>query len=132
MTAVAGPRARRSPTGWKAALREELGPRGRGRDPHRAAAVRGLAGRDAPAERVARCAAALATSPPHRLRGDVHDVRVRETAEGEIVNFHCRVDPALTVTDVHEKVDDVERALRARFPSIKRVIGHAEPQSSQP
>jgi divalent metal cation (Fe/Co/Zn/Cd) transporter len=60
--------------------------------------------------------------------GEVHDVRVRETAEGEIVNFHCRVDPMLTVLDVHEKVDDVERALRRKFPTIKRVIGHAEPR----
>ena len=46
--------------------------------------------------------------------GDIHDVRVRETDDGEIVNFHCRVDPALTVQAVHEKVDDVERALRRR------------------
>ena len=59
---------------------------------------------------------------------DVHDVRVRETADGEIVNFHCHVDPALTVTDVHDKVDELERALKLRFPSIKRVIGHAEPR----
>ena len=59
---------------------------------------------------------------------DVHDVRVRETDEGEIVNFHCHVDPALSVQAVHEKVDEVERALRRRSPSIKRVIGHAEPQ----
>jgi len=44
------------------------------------------------------------------------------------VNFHCRVDPMLTVLDVHEKVDDVERALRRKFPTIKRVIGHAEPR----
>jgi hypothetical protein len=28
---------------------------------------------------------------------------------------------------VHDKVDEVERALRVRFPSIKRAIGHAEP-----
>ncbi len=55
-------------------------------------------------------------------------MRVRETAEGEIVNFHCRVDPMLTVQDVHEKVDEVERALRQKFPTIKRVIGHAEPR----
>ena len=48
-------------------------------------------------------------------------------SEGEIVNFHCRVDPMLTVQNVHEKVDDVERALRRKFPTIKRVIGHAEP-----
>ena len=58
---------------------------------------------------------------------NVHDVRVRETGDGEIVNFHCTVDPALSVQDVHEKVDTLERALRARAPSIKRVIGHAEP-----
>ena len=47
---------------------------------------------------------------------EIHDVRVRETDDGEIVNFHCRVDPALTVQDVHEKVDEVERALRRRLP----------------
>ena len=46
---------------------------------------------------------------------------------GEIVNFHCRVDHKLAVQAVHEKVDDVERALRRQFPGIKRVIGHAEP-----
>ena len=59
---------------------------------------------------------------------DVHDVRVRETDDGEIVNFHCRrrSRPQACQT-VHEKVDALERALRARSPSIKRVIGHAEP-----
>jgi divalent metal cation (Fe/Co/Zn/Cd) transporter len=62
----------------------------------------------------------------HTIR-DVHDVRVRETDEGEIVNFHCRVDPSATVQAVHEKVDLLERALRVRSPAIKRVIGHAEP-----
>jgi cation diffusion facilitator family transporter len=59
---------------------------------------------------------------------DVHDVRVRETPDGEIVNFHALVDPALSVSDVHDRIDDVERALRLRFPTIKRVIGHAEPR----
>jgi cation diffusion facilitator family transporter len=59
---------------------------------------------------------------------DVHEVRVRETDEGEIVNFHCTVDPALSVQDVHERVDEVEYALRQRLPQIKRVVGHAEPQ----
>jgi len=48
---------------------------------------------------------------------------------GEIVNFHCRVNATLTVREVHEKVDDVERALRQKFPTIKRVIGHAEPRA---
>jgi len=60
---------------------------------------------------------------------NVHDVRVRDTADGEIVNFHCDVDPASTVAAVHDLVDGVERGLRRRFPAIKRVIGHAEPRS---
>jgi len=28
---------------------------------------------------------------------------------------------------VHERVDEIERTLRRRFPSISRAIGHAEP-----
>jgi len=55
-------------------------------------------------------------------------VRVRETKDGEIVNFHCYLDPAIRVGEMHELVDDVERGLRQRFPEIKRVIGHAEPR----
>ena len=57
---------------------------------------------------------------------------MRETEDGEIVNFHCRVDPSLSVQTVHEKVDALERALRQRAPSIKRVIGHAEPMRPKP
>ncbi len=85
-------------------------------------------GREAPPERVRAVTIALAelAAEGHTLR-DVHDVRVRETDDGEIVNFHCRVDPDLSVQAVHEKVDMLERALRERAPSIKRVIGHAEP-----
>ena len=61
----------------------------------------------------------------------MHNVRVRETDEGEIVNFHCLVDPSLSVQEVHEKVDEVERQLRARSPLIKRAIGHAEPRDGR-
>jgi cation diffusion facilitator family transporter len=91
-------------------------------EPHRAA------GREAPSERVKAVEIALAeiAAEGGAIR-DVHDVRVRETDDGEIVNFHCRVDPSLSVQAVHEKVDILERALRTRSPSIKRVIGHAEP-----
>ena len=60
--------------------------------------------------------------------GEVHDVRVRETPEGEIVNFHAIADAGLAVADVHDRIDQLERALRTRFTSIKRVIGHAEPR----
>ena len=85
-------------------------------------------GREAPSERVKAVATTLSelAAEGGTIR-DVHNVRVRETDEGEIVNFHCRVDPQLSVQSVHENVDALERALKQRSPSIKRVIGHAEP-----
>ena len=58
---------------------------------------------------------------------DIHNVRVRDTDAGEIVNFHCRAAPSMSVIKVHENVDEIERALRRAFPTIKRVISHAEP-----
>jgi cation diffusion facilitator family transporter len=87
-----------------------------------------VTGRDADLQRVSDVAEALSNVVRElgTLR-DVHDVRVRETADGEIVNFHCRVDPALSVQSVHAMVDEAERALRRHLPQIKRVIGHAEP-----
>ena len=85
-------------------------------------------GREAPPERVRAVEVALSEiAAETRVIRDVHDVRVRETEQGEIVNFHCRIDPAMTVLDVHEKVDEVERALKMRSPQVARVIGHAEP-----
>lgn len=89
----------------------------------------GLAGRDAATERVAEMHKALtALAADFGFVRDIHDVRVRETDAGEIVNFHCHMNPDLSVHDVHEKVDAVERGLRRRFSSVKRVIGHAEPR----
>jgi len=124
-------RAHEVADGLEAALRDELGPGVEVETHIEPLQIQGLAGRDAPAERVAQVQAALAEFAAHSTAvRDIHDVRVRETPEGEIVNFHCTVDPALTVADVHEKVDDLERALRARFSTIKRVIGHAEPRRS--
>ncbi|WP_146687447.1 cation diffusion facilitator family transporter [Bradyrhizobium canariense] len=58
---------------------------------------------------------------------DIHNVRVRDTDAGEIVNFHCRAAPSMSVIKVHENVDEIERALRRAFPTVKRVISHAEP-----
>jgi cation diffusion facilitator family transporter len=88
------------------------------------------AGRDAAAADLAAITPGLAelAAATGAVR-NVHDVRVRNTDHGQIVNFHCDVDPARTVGDVHELVDELERALRRRFPGVKRVIGHAEPRA---
>jgi cation diffusion facilitator family transporter len=115
-------------SGLEAAISEELGPDVEVETHIEPLQAQDLAGHEAPAARVTAIQAALCEIARELgTIGEVHDVRVRETADGEIVNFHCYVDATLPVHDVHEKVDEVERALRRRSPSIKRVIGHAEP-----
>jgi divalent metal cation (Fe/Co/Zn/Cd) transporter len=84
-------------------------------------------GSDAAPERVAAIAEALSRFAAETAINDIHNVRVRDTAAGEIVNFHCRAAPSLSVIKVHENVDAIERALRRAFPTVKRVISHAEP-----
>jgi len=58
---------------------------------------------------------------------DVHFVRARNTSSGLVVNYHCRVDPLLSVHDVHEAVDHLDRHLRAKMERVVRVVGHADP-----
>ena len=117
-------------SGLEQAVRAELGPEVEVETHIEPLQTDRAAGRDMPTARIAEVRAALAELAGEiGLVGEVHDVRVRETPDGEIVNFHCQVDPSLTVEEVHEKVDEVERGLRRRWPSIKRVIGHAEPRT---
>src|ERR1700730_15707502 len=82
---------------------------------------------DAAADRVEFIKAALSRFAGDRAIHDIHNVRVRDTEAGEIVNFHCRAAPSTSVIKVHENVDEIERALRRAFPTVKRVISHAEP-----
>jgi cation diffusion facilitator family transporter len=86
-------------------------------------------GTDADPARVVEIQRALAELAAKRgAIHDVHNVRVRNTEAGEIVNFHCRATPSMTVIAVHENVDEIERALRRAYPTVKRVISHAEPE----
>ena len=84
-------------------------------------------GADAAPDRVDAVRAALAGFAVGGAIHDIHSVRVRDTDAGEIVNFHCRAAPSMSVIKVHESVDEIERALRRAFPTVKRVISHAEP-----
>jgi cation diffusion facilitator family transporter len=84
-------------------------------------------GTDAAPDRVETIKAALARFAADGAIHDVHNVRVRNTEAGEIVNFHCRAAPSMSVIKVHQNVDEIERALRRAFPTVKRVISHAEP-----
>src|SRR5882757_1291240 len=88
-------------------------------------------GADAAPERVDTIKTALSRFAADGAIHDIHSVRVRNTDAGEIVNFHCRAAPSMSVIKVHENVDEIERALRRAFPTVKRVISHAEPPDAQ-
>lgn len=88
-------------------------------------------GTDAAPDRVETIKAALSRLAADGAIHDIHNVRVRDTDAGEIVNFHCRAAPSMSVIKVHQKVDELERALRRAFPTVKRVISHAEPPHAQ-
>src|ERR1700722_3662392 len=87
-------------------------------------------GTDAAPDRVETIKQALSRFAADTAINDVHSVRVRNTDAGEIVNFHCRAAPSMSVIKVHENVDAIERALRRAFPTVKRVISHAEPPNA--
>jgi cation diffusion facilitator family transporter len=87
-------------------------------------------GTDAASERVETIRTALSRFAATGAIHDIHNVRVRNTDAGEIVNFHCRAAPSMSVIKVHESVDEIERALRRAFPTVKRVISHAEPPNA--
>jgi divalent metal cation (Fe/Co/Zn/Cd) transporter len=84
-------------------------------------------GVDAAPERVEAIKSALSRFAADTAIHDIHNVRVRDTEAGEIVNFHCRASASMSVIKVHENVDEIERALRRAFPEVRRVISHAEP-----
>ena len=88
-------------------------------------------GSDAAPDRVEAIKAALSRFAADGAIHDIHSVRVRNTEAGEIVNFHCRAAPSMSVIKVHENVDEIERALRRAFPTVKRVISHAEPPNAE-
>jgi cation diffusion facilitator family transporter len=88
-------------------------------------------GTDAAPDRVEVIKGALSRFAADGAISDIHSVRVRNTDAGEIVNFHCRAAPSMSVIKVHDNVDEIERALRRAFPTVKRVISHAEPPDAQ-
>ena len=90
-----------------------------------------LDGRDSAGAEKARVISALrARAPESGALHEVHDVRVRETQAGLVVNYHCLVDPALDVQTVHAHVDALDRKVRLDCRSIVRIVGHAEPFKS--
>jgi cation diffusion facilitator family transporter len=112
----------------EAAVRDELGADTEVETHIEPLETRELSGHDARPEVVAEIAADLSR---HAAEGavlvNVHNVRVRETIAGLVVNYHCRAQPAMPVAEVHDAVDEIDRRLKSGRANICRVVGHAEP-----
>lgn len=67
--------------------------------------------------------AVLAKHPD--IRG-VHDLRTRTSGADDFVQFHMAVDPHLTITAVHDLMDDVEARIALDFPGVEVLI-HPDP-----
>jgi cation diffusion facilitator family transporter len=90
--------------------------------------TREIHGRDADPALIGKIAETLSNIAAQRGRvRNIHDVRVRHTPGGYFVNFHCWIDPTLSVDATHDEVDALERSLRADFADVIRIVGHAEP-----
>lgn len=115
----------------EAAIVEELGPGIEVETHIEPLDVQALEGRDLPPAEHGRIQQTLAQRAADTgVIRDVHDVRVRQTAQGLVVNYHCTIDGEMSVHDMHVHVDAVERAVRADLPEIVRVVGHAEPAAA--
>ena len=87
-----------------------------------------LDGRDTDEAVYAKVLAALVQRAPEGgALSEIHDVRVRQTEAGLVVNYHCLCDPKLSVSAVHTHVDELDHKVKRDFASISRIVGHAEP-----
>lgn len=58
----------------------------------------------------------------------VHQVFVRQRADGLVVDLHCEVEGTLPLREAHDLVSRLEEEIRGAIPGTARVIIHIEPQ----
>ncbi len=59
-----------------------------------------------------------------------HEVRLRESDEGKVLELHVEVPPEQTLGAAHEQVTQLERSLQERLPEVVEVVTHIEPAIS--
>ena len=94
-----------------------------------------LAGQNAPEAVRGGIAALLARLAAQHGAGaisDVHNVRVRETPAGLVVNYHCRAAAALDVARAHALIDEIEHHARDEHGGITRIVGHTDVEIPNP
>ncbi len=61
---------------------------------------------------------------------DVHCVRTRGTEAEVYCDLHALVDPSMTVLEAHHTGDAVEALVKEKFPQVKEVLVHIEPDDA--
>ena len=72
-------------------------------------------------------AAFLAAAADYPELAGLHDLRTRTSGSNHFVQFHVWVPGDWTVRDAHDRLDQVEEALQARFPGTEILI-HLDPE----
>jgi len=60
-----------------------------------------------------------------------HQMLVQRAGDELSVSLHCEVDGSVTMTDAHVLTEQIEQALRAQLPGLRRVVIHIEPEQNQ-
>jgi cation diffusion facilitator family transporter len=58
-----------------------------------------------------------------------HEVRLQHSGDGMIAEMHILVDPKMNITETHKISEEVSTRIMSRFPKIKKVVIHEEPES---
>jgi cation diffusion facilitator family transporter len=115
-------------TKLEAAIRDELGTDTEVETHIEPLRVKHLIG-DTALETVSTAVVQALTSSADGISGlsNIHDIRVRDTGDGLVINYHCQFEANRDVAFVHKAVDELERRMRSTWPNLARIIGHAEP-----
>lgn len=87
-------------------------------------AIDQLMDREWPEEKRRRFLEVAARHP--ELRG-IHDLRTRSSGALDFVQFHIWVDPAMTVAEAHDVVEELEQKLGQEFPGTE-ILVHLDPE----
>jgi len=69
----------------------------------------------------------LAVTARHPANRGTHDLRTRSSGARDFAQFHIWVDPAMTVAEAHQVMDEIEAELAAQFPGVEVLI-HVDPE----
>jgi ferrous-iron efflux pump FieF len=69
----------------------------------------------------------VAVAARHPAGLGIHDLRTRTSGANEFAQFHIWLDPAMSVREAHDVVDEIEADLVREFPGVEVII-HVDPE----